>query len=63
MQSDEIGHLRNRAMECRALAKGLRDEADASLLEDIAAEFDAEAGKLRQSFRALETFRTAGNDR
>ena len=42
----EAKRFRDRAVECRALAKSARSEVDAALLEDIAAEFDAEADQI-----------------
>ena len=42
----EAKRFRDRAVECRALAKSARSEVDAALLEDIAAEFDAEADEI-----------------
>jgi hypothetical protein len=38
--------FRDRAVECRALAKSARCEVDAALLEEIADEFDDEADKI-----------------
>jgi len=38
--------FRDRARDCRALAKGARSEADATMLEDIAAELEAAADKM-----------------
>jgi len=37
--------FRDRARDCRALAKSARTKEDAALLEEIAAELDAEADK------------------
>ncbi len=42
----ETQDFRDRAIDCRALAKVARTEADRAMLEEIAAEFDAEAKKL-----------------
>ena len=42
----EAQRFRERAIDCRSLAKGARAEVDKALLEDIAAEFDAEADKI-----------------
>lgn len=39
-------HFRERAIDCRALAKSARSKHDAALLEAIADEMDAEAEKL-----------------
>lgn len=43
--SDER-RFRDRAVECRALAKSARSEVDAALLHEIADEFDVEADKI-----------------
>ena len=40
--------FRDRARDCRALAKGARNPADAALLEEIADELDAEADKMEE---------------
>ena len=40
--------LRRRALDCRNVAKGARTEVDRTMLEDIAAELDAEARQLQQ---------------
>ncbi|NUQ18054.1 MAG: hypothetical protein HOP95_06315 [Sphingomonas sp.] len=37
--------FRERARDCRALAKGARNRADAALLNEIADDLDAEADK------------------
>ena len=42
----EAQRFRERASECRALAKSARSKDDAALLEEIADEMDAEAKKL-----------------
>ena len=42
----EAQRFRERASECRALAKNARSKDDAALLEGIADEMDAEAEKL-----------------
>ena len=39
-------HFRERASDCRALAKSARNEDDAALLEEIADEMDAEAERV-----------------
>ena len=44
---NDAKHFRNRARECRALARGARHLEDAVLLEEIAEELDAVARKLR----------------
>ena len=41
--SDDAKRFRARAIDCRALAKSARNQIDATMLEDIAAELDAEA--------------------
>jgi len=38
--------FRDRARDCRTLAKSARDAADAAMLEEIADEFEAEAEKV-----------------
>ena len=38
--------FRDRARDCRALAKGARTEIDATMLEDIAAELEMEADRI-----------------
>ena len=38
--------FRDRARECRAIAEGMRDEAGAAMLEELADELDEEAGKI-----------------
>lgn len=40
--------LRDRALDCRNLAKGARTETDRTMLEDIAAELDAEAKRVER---------------
>lgn len=40
--------FRDRARDCRALAKGARNPADAALLEEIAEELESEADKIEQ---------------
>ena len=40
--------LRRRALDCRNVAKGARTEVDRTMLEDIAAELDAEARRLQR---------------
>lgn len=44
--SDEAKRFRQRAYDCRQLAKGARDPRDQRLLEDIADDLDAEADKM-----------------
>jgi hypothetical protein len=41
--SDDAKRFRDRAIDCRALAKSARSEIAATMLEDIAAELDEEA--------------------
>jgi hypothetical protein len=41
--SDDAKRFRDRASKCRAIAKGIQQEHDRSLLEEIAEELDAEA--------------------
>lgn len=45
----DVQKLRERARDCRTLAKSARNREDAALLEEIAAEFDAEAEKIGAS--------------
>lgn len=42
----EAQRFRDRARDCRVLAKSARNEADAALLEEIADDLDAEADKI-----------------
>jgi hypothetical protein len=44
--SDDAKRFRSRAIDCRNLAKGARDSADAVMLEEIAAELDEEADRI-----------------
>jgi hypothetical protein len=44
--SDDAKRFRNRATDCRALAKSARSEDDAAMLEEIADDLDDEARKL-----------------
>jgi hypothetical protein len=44
--SDDAKRFRARAIDCRALAKSAGNEIDAAMLEDIAAELDAEARRI-----------------
>jgi hypothetical protein len=44
--TDDAKRFRDRAIDCRALAKSARSEIDAAMLEDIAAELDDEADKI-----------------
>jgi len=46
LMPDDAKRFRDRATECRALAKGTRNQEDAELLEEIAAELDEEARKI-----------------
>jgi hypothetical protein len=43
---DDAKRFRNRATDCRALAKSARSEIDAVMLEDIAAELEEEADRI-----------------
>ena len=43
---EDAKHFRDRARDCRALAKGARYGADAAMLEEIAEELDDEARKI-----------------
>jgi len=47
-------HFRDRAIDCRALAKSARNEVDAAMLEEIADEMEAEA-QLIESRKAAQT--------
>jgi hypothetical protein len=40
--------FRERARDCRTLAKAARNPADAALLEELADEFEAEAAKIER---------------
>ena len=40
---DDAMRFRERARDCRNLAKGARNEVDAAMLEDIAGELETEA--------------------
>ena len=44
--SDDAKRFRTRALDCRALSKGARTEADRAMLEEIADELDYEAQKI-----------------
>lgn len=39
-------HFRDRALDCRNLAKSARSEVDAAMLEDIASEMEDEARRI-----------------
>ena len=43
---DNSKRFRDRALDCRNLAKSARSEVDASILEDMAAELEEEANKI-----------------
>ena len=43
---DTSKRFRDRALDCRTLAKSARSEVDASILEDMAAELEEEANKI-----------------
>jgi hypothetical protein len=44
--ADDAKRFRDRARDCRNLAKSARDVADAAMLEEIAEEWDDEARKI-----------------
>lgn len=44
--SDDAKRFRDRARDCRTLAKSSRDQMDAALLEDIAADLDEAADDM-----------------
>ena len=44
---NDAKRFRDRARECRVLAKSVRNPEDAVLLEEIAEELDEEARKIR----------------
>ena len=44
--SNDAQRLRNHARDCLNVAKGTRDEAERAMLEDMAAELEAEATKI-----------------
>ena len=44
--STESQRFRDRAKDCRALAKSARDQIDAAMLEEIASDLDDEAQKM-----------------
>ena len=46
MSNDDANRFRDRAIDCRNLAKSARDKMDAAMLEEIADELDAEARKI-----------------
>ena len=46
---DDAKRFRDRAVECRALAKGARTETDAGLLEEIADELENEARRIERA--------------
>lgn len=43
---DTSKRFRDRALDCRNLAKSARSEVDTSILEDMAAELEEEANKI-----------------
>lgn len=45
---DDAQRFRERAINCRAVAQGTRNQTDSALLEDMAAELDAEADRIDQ---------------
>jgi hypothetical protein len=48
---DDAKYFRDRARDCRALAKGARNVGDAEMLEEIAGELDARADKIEAEGR------------
>jgi hypothetical protein len=44
--SEDAKRFRQRAVDCRAIASGTKNQADATLLEEMADELDAEADKI-----------------
>ena len=46
--SDIAKRFRDRATDCRNLAKSARYVCDATMLEDLAADLEAEAGRIDQ---------------
>ena len=44
--SFSIHYLRDRALDCRNLAKSARSDVDAAMLEDIASEMEDEARRI-----------------
>ena len=46
--SDDAKRFRDRALDCRNLAKSARAPIDAALLEEIAEELDEEARKIEE---------------
>jgi hypothetical protein len=48
---DDPKRFRDRAKECRAIAKGARSQADAALLEQIAEQMDDEARLIENQSR------------
>lgn len=50
----DVEKFRDRARDCRALAKGARNRADAALLNEIADDLDAEADKSERGERPAD---------
>jgi hypothetical protein len=48
---DDAMRFRDRARDCRALAKSARNQTDAAMLEEIAEELDAEARRIAARVR------------
>ena len=48
---DDAKRFRDRAQDCRNLAKGARHQCDREMLEDIAAELEEEANKTEAAQR------------
>ena len=44
--SEDAQRFRDRALDCRVLAKGARNQEDRASLEELADELDAEADKI-----------------
>ena len=49
---DEVKRWRDRATDCRNLAKGARQQVDRIMLEEIAEELEAEARKIEAMAKA-----------
>ena len=50
---DDAKHFRDRAIDCRALAKSARNSCDAAMLEEIAEELDDEARRIEAAEKPL----------
>jgi hypothetical protein len=51
---DDAKRFRDRAVDCRALAKSARYQTDAEMLEEIAEELDDEARRIEREEAAKE---------